>query len=100
MPIIGPRLVPDCRCWSICCAVLRASGFVWRIELSLGPLWSSAEIRDRYMSTSEAGLSVPAANIDWICVIVLSSLLDAGPVWGGFVGVLRFCLISGIAHRT
>ena len=67
--------------------MVRASGLIWRIEFSLGPLWSRAPIRVLYMFTREVAVRVPAANCASSCAIVTSSMLGFGGVWDIRVGL-------------
>ena len=50
--------------------------------------------------TNDLAVRVPAANIDWIWAMVISSILDAGPVCGNLVGLTGSGRISGIDPRS
>ena len=75
-------------CASSCCAIVNASGFTCRIELSLGPPWSRALIRVSYMFTTEVAFNVPAAYRASSCAMVTSSMPGSGATWCIGVGVV------------
>src|SRR5216683_6334555 len=59
IPCIAPTIVPDCRSMSCWRAIDGASGLTWRIELSVGPLWSRELMRASYMFTMDTELRLP-----------------------------------------